>query len=600
MFDPRIYRTGLIVGVLALVVLAFSLGNQQGALAPTLAPDAFNGQHAYATMQTLAAGYPSRRPGSAGDEDVATQVANAFRQDGFEPTTTTFSAPTVGGTQPLENVVGVRPGMKSGSIVIVASRDALRDDSVAGMSGTATLMELASDLSGETLNRTIALASTSGSDGAVGAARLAATLPRPIDAVVVLGDLAGTRVQQPIVLPWSRGGAVAPPALRNTVASALAAQTPFNAAGTGLGGQFAHLAFPFTLGQQGPFGAQGIPAVQLSLTGESPAAADTGPTSQSTLTAMGRAALETVSALDGGPGVPGPSSYLLLSGKVVPGGTLSLFALALLVPVLLTAIDGAARARRRGHRVGRWVMVMLAAAIPFLLAALVVVVARLVGALGVAPPGPVAAGTVPLGAAGIAVLAVAALVAVGSGAAVAQYVRRRPVPMVRTRGRAAARDGESVRPGNEGAAAGLLLVLCGVTALMWLTNPFAALLLIPALHLWLWAVEPDRRLPTALRAALILLGVAPAAVLVLYYANALGYGPLGAVWQAALLLAGHAVSLMAVLEWSLGLGCLVGAGTLAALAARRSAPAPAPITVRGPVTYAGPGSLGGTKSALRR
>ena len=34
--------------------------------------------------------------------------------------------------------------------------------------------------------------------------------------------------------------------------------------------------------------------------------------------------------------------------------------------------------------------------------------------------------------------------------------------------------------------------------------------------------------------------------------------------------------------------------------ARENGPAAAPILTRGPVTYAGPGSLGGTESALRR
>ena len=33
---------------------------------------------------------------------------------------------------------------------------------------------------------------------------------------------------------------------------------------------------------------------------------------------------------------------------------------------------------------------------------------------------------------------------------------------------------------------------------------------------------------------------------------------------------------------------------------RQSEPEEVRVTVRGPVTYAGPGSLGGTKSALRR
>ena len=58
-----------------------------------------------------------------------------------------------------------------------------------------------------------------------------------------------------------------------------------------------------------------------------------------------------------------------------------------------------------------------------------------------------------------------------------------------------------------------------------------------------------------------------------------------------------------ILSWFLAsylLGCLLSAATLSLLVARRSRKVAMPVTVRGPVTYAGPGSLGGTKSALRR
>jgi hypothetical protein len=53
--------------------------------------------------------------------------------------------------------------------------------------------------------------------------------------------------------------------------------------------------------------------------------------------------------------------------------------------------------------------------------------------------------------------------------------------------------------------------------------------------------------------------------------------------------------------WSLVVACLVAAVALAL----RPKPAPAApgeprVTVRGPLSYAGPGSLGGTDSALRR
>ncbi|MFL5865086.1 MAG: hypothetical protein ACJ780_30705 [Solirubrobacteraceae bacterium] len=592
MLDARIYRTGLIVVALALVVLAFSLKDQQSALNPTLAPEAFNGQNVSSTMTAIAAGDPTRRPGSAGDYSLATQLKATFARYGFDSATDTFKGRTVDGTQTLENVVGVRPGMQSGSIVIVASRDALGAPAMAAASGTATLMELARDLEGETLHRSVVLASTSGTEGTAGAIRLASTLSGPVDAVVVLGDLASARVQQPIVLPWSTRRVVAPPLLRNTVASALSAQTSLGDGFTGLGGQFGHLAFPFTLGQQAPFGAQGIPAVEVSFSGERGPAADAAIAGPRRLTSAGRAVLQTISALDGGPDVPAPSAYMLLGGKVVPGWAISLFVLALLVPVMMTTIDGVARARRRGHSVWRSVVLVLAAGAPFVVGVGLVLLAGWAGVISIAPPGPVAAGAIPLGSGGVALLGVMALVLLGGLAGVIALARRLP-----TRTRTSRRAEGSSR---DGAVAGLLVVMCLVTFAIWLSNPFAAFLLVPALHLWLWAVSPDLRVPVLVRLALIALGIAPAVLVVGYYANQLGYGPVAMVWEMVLLLAGHGVSIVAAIEWSVVLGCLLSAATLSLLAARGSRKVAMPVTVRGPVTYAGPGSLGGTKSALRR
>lgn len=600
MLDPRIYRTGLIVAALALVVLAFSLKDQQAALSPTLAPSAFNGQNVATKMSTLAGADPSRRPGSNGDQSLAVTVRKTLAHYSFggldggaAPTVDTFTGRTVDGTVPLENVVGIRPGTANGSIVIVAPRDALGSQAAAALSGTATLLELARNLEGETLHRSVVLASTSGTQGTAGAIRLAATLAGPVDAVLVLGDVASAHVQQPIILPWSTRQVVAPPGLRNTVASALAAQTSLSDSFTGLGGQFAHLAFPFTLGQQAPFGAHGIPAVELSLSGEQGPAADAGVMDAAQLTNMGRAVLATISALDSGPTLLPPSAYVLLGGKIVPGWAISLFVLSLLVPVLLTTIDGVARARRRGHIIWRSLTVILAAAVPFILLVGIVLLARLIGVITVAPPGPVAAGAIPLGSGGAALLVVMAVVLLAGSAGVLALARRLP-----TRTRTSRRPQEGL--GSDGALAGLLVVMCLVTFAIWLSNPFAAFLLVPALHLWLWAVSPDMRVPVPLRLVLIAIGIVPAVLVVGYYANELGYGPINVVWEMVLLLAGHGVSIAAALEWSVVLGCLLSALTLSLLAARGSRVVAVPVTVRGPVTYAGPGSLGGTKSALRR
>jgi hypothetical protein len=153
---------------------------------------------------------------------------------------------------------------------------------------------------------------------------------------------------------------------------------------------------------------------------------------------------------------------------------------------------------------------------------------------------------------------------------------------------------------SEGAVPALMLVFLAAAIAIWVANPFAALLLVPALHLWLLALNPDLRLALPLRLVLVALGVVPVALIAAYYSVTLGYGPIDAIWTAALLIAGGAVTPLAVVEWSVVLGCVLGAFAITALTARETRPEPAEVTVRGPITYAGPGSLGGTESALRR
>ena len=128
-----------------------------------------------------------------------------------------------------------------------------------------------------------------------------------------------------------------------------------------------------------------------------------------------------------------------------------------------------------------------------------------------------------------------------------------------------------------------------------------ALLLVPGAHL------RRCRLPAAAPApagalGLIALALAPLALLLAFYAHQLGLGPADALWTAVRLLAGGHIAISRAL-WSSpwmrrgrGYACL-----------RAAWPGPEPrmgdrarITIRGPRSYAGPGSLGGTESALRR
>jgi len=146
----------------------------------------------------------------------------------------------------------------------------------------------------------------------------------------------------------------------------------------------------------------------------------------------------------------------------------------------------------------------------------------------------------------------------------------------------------------------VLLVMCVVTLVIWAQNPFAAALLIPALHLWMWVVTPDVRLRPAVTVLLLLAGVAGPALVFVYYGDTLGLGPASLLWSATLQLAGGSFGLLTAVEWSVALGCLVGVVAIALRGASTDRPEQVPVTVRGPVTYAGPGSLGGTESALRR
>ncbi|MBV9414886.1 MAG: M28 family peptidase, partial [Solirubrobacterales bacterium] len=200
MLDPRIYRNGMLVVAIALIVVAFSLGNQPSPLSATLVPDSFSGANAYGTMTSLAAQYPDRLPGSPGDNHVADYVASALSGYGFEVNRVVSGVQTADGPRTVQTVTGTLAGTTPGTIVVVAHRDAPHaggPGSPADLSGTAVLLELARVLSAQTQERSVVLASTSAQVGAAGATQLARNLPAPVDAVIVLGDMAGVEVRSP-------------------------------------------------------------------------------------------------------------------------------------------------------------------------------------------------------------------------------------------------------------------------------------------------------------------------------------------------------------------------------------------------------------------
>jgi hypothetical protein len=116
--------------------------------------------------------------------------------------------------------------------------------------------------------------------------------------------------------------------------------------------------------------------------------------------------------------------------------------------------------------------------------------------------------------------------------------------------------------------------------------------------MWLGAVE--LRMARPVRLLLVVIGLAPVALAVLYYAVVNDLTAAQVLWNGVLMIAAGQLGLSTLVLWSIAFGCFAGVLALAVVPAGLPRSQPAPVTVRGPISYAGPGSLGGTKSALRR
>jgi hypothetical protein len=591
MLDRRLYRVAFIPAFLALFVAAFALGERPRPIGTTLAPDAFDGARATATLTELARTFPRTRPGSPGDDALAARVEQELRGTlgpGDALRTVSGTAETIDGRRDVRTVIAERPGLDSRRIVVLAVRDRAEEDDEARLSGTAALLELARLYEGRATRRTLTFVSTAGGTGGMAGVRRAVQelSDGPVGAVLILGDVAGRQTRRPVVVPWSDRGELAPLRLRRTVEEALRREAGLDPGSPRALVQVARLAVPLTVGAQGPVTAAGLPAVTVQVSGErgpDPGAA----TSPATLQGFGRGVLRSISALDNWPGaIPDPGAYVVVQRRVLPEWTVQALAAALLLPLLVAAVDGLARVRRRRRPVAVWLRWLATLALPFVAAALLV---RLLGLGGVVPRlrGAVDPAALP---AQPAVLAVVALFVVLG------FLVRAPV---------ARALGVAARPGPDdvaGASAALAIALLVLGAAVWVVNPYTALLLAPALHLWLLAAVPEVRLPRPVLVAGVVAGLVPFALVGVLYLSQLGLGPFELAWTGVLLVAGGTAGPLGLLGWSAILACALGAG---ALALRKRDPDAAgadgaPVTTRGPLGYAGPGSLGGTGSAFRR
>jgi hypothetical protein len=612
----RLYRATFVPVLVALAIAAFSLRGGRAGHGSTLAPDAFEGGRAFAELKRLAATFPDRRPGSAGDNALAARVAHVLEGlggtagGGFLVRTRNFPARTIDGRRTLATVIAQRSGSTGASpIVILAHRDAAARGSQAELSATAALLELARALAASETKRTIVLVSTSGgSGGDAGALDFVAHQmgPHPptgwvggttgeneghgpFDATIVLGDLAGVDDRGPLVVPFSDGFGSAPLQLERTVTRAINQETGFAPGAPSLIGQLAHLAFPFAVGEQGVLNAGGLPAVLVQPGGERGPSPEE-PVSSGRLEIFGRAVLSAVDALDTAPDVSSPmQTGVPIQSQTIPRWAVRLLVGTLLLGPLVLLADALARLIRRRRPVGRSTLWTLSCAFPFLAAALFACLLGWTNELQASPSVPVPPGSLPFDASA-ANAAVACAVVFG----LAWLVRP---ALIRRVGVVGSPDGDV-------AGLSILVVLLAVSLVVWALNPFTALLLVPALYLWLALLSPQLRSRPGAAIALVLIGVSPFVLLVSFYAHELGLGPGQMAQSAVLLVAGGHVGVAAAAVWSLAFGCVVAVAVFAlrapAAAPVRSPEGPAKITIRGPISYAGPGSLGGTESALRR
>src|SRR5690349_8926586 len=329
--NGRLYRgTWLLLG-LPLLVAAFSVARPVP-LPPPQVSSAFDGDTALRLAGDLAGNYPNRYPGSVG----ALQAADWFREQlkpyGFAVRTDPFTAVIPGqGRVAMQNLFAEAVGRSPQTIVVMAHRD---DDGTGqgandNASGTAALVELARSYAARVtpVHTIVFLSTDGGAFGALGAEHFLSRAGQRNDviAVVNLDAIAGhgpVRLQIAGDTPRSPSGVLLETmSARLTDATGSAPQRPSAL------DQLIDLGLPFSLYEQAPFLAEGIPAITITTAGDRPpdAASDTAARLDGRrFEQVGSAAQTLLATLDQGlEFAQGTSSYLVV-GRLIRGWAVEL------------------------------------------------------------------------------------------------------------------------------------------------------------------------------------------------------------------------------------------------------------------------------------
>jgi len=468
-----------------LLAAAFSVVHPKLLAQPRLEPS-FDQTTAVTFAVDLARSVPDRSPGSPGAAKATNWVIQRFADIGLRAQRDIFQADIAPfGDTRLVNVIAVVPGSSPETIVVLAHRDNSGTSPGANdnASGTGALLELARSMEVARLAHTVVFVSTDGGAfGGAGAARLA-------EHPEILRRIVGGAASIVGVVNLDAVGSGDPPRLlfagdaaRSPAASLVATAEDSIELETGVAperpngfAQLIDLAFPFTLHEQGPFVARGIPAVTLTAGGER---ADTvgGDTVETLAPAqlgrLGRASQDLLLRLDGSLELArATESYIAVGDRFIRGWTLQLLLLAMLVPFLAATIDLFARLRRRHIALAPALRSFLSRLGVWLWAGALFALFSVAGLFvdgGPRPLNPDVASATDW--------PVAALLLLLSLSTLAWLVTR---PRL-------APDGP-VPP--EDALAGhlaALLVLGLVALVVAATNPYSLVFVLPSLHAWLW------------------------------------------------------------------------------------------------------------------
>ncbi len=560
MTDLRLYRLAFLPALSILVVLAFSLEGVPTAVEPPPGTLEFDAAGAAKSARDVLALGETREPGSEADDAAAELVAERF---GAVVAGTlgeqTVEATIDGEETELRNVLLTLPGSSDHAILVIAARDSREGEGAASSAAaTGVLLELVDELAIAGRDRTLILASTSGASAeGQGARELIDGLPDRtiVDAAIVISQPGYDEPFEPHLV--TSAGLNGPPiGLARTAEEVLRDRANLSPGRISAPAQIARYAFPAAAGEQAGLISDGLDAVALSSAGELPLPADLNGRDSfapSSLEGFGPALLGLVSALDAAPDPPsgGPGNFLRIGDNLVPGWSVVLLVLALLLPPAAAGASVLARAQRSGGGMMRAIGWALEWWLPALVLCLGVYVLAIVGVI---PSSGIPYDPARYGLGLSEAVTLVLLFALAAWLWWILHLRRLPSPP---------------GPYALGAASGL----AGVAAclVVWATNPYQALLLVPLVHVVAVLGAKGRR-PAGLAIPVSLLAAVPLLAAFIYVASALDWGS-SAPWQLTVLMAGGGIGPLQAIG-SVFVLASVAAVVVGALSTAREAKAP--------------------------